>query len=118
MVVLSIIPFTGAWFIMVPAGIIQIVMGNTFQGVSIIVICVAVVSTIDNLLRPRLVGTEAKLHDLLIFFSTLGGISVFGVLGFIVGPAIAALFVTVLEIYALEFKHQLSATANVPSQHS
>jgi len=114
MVVMSIIPFTGAWFVMVPAGIIQIVVGNVFQGVSIIVICIAVVSTIDNLLRPRLVGTEARMHDLLIFFSTLGGISVFGVLGFIVGPVIAALLVTVLEIYAMEYQPQLSSSPTLP----
>jgi len=110
MVVMSIIPFTGAWFIMVPAGIIQIILGNVVQCISIIVICIVVVSTIDNLLRPRLVGIESKMHDLLIFFSTLGGISVFGVLGFIVGPVIAALFVTVLEIYALEYKSQLNSS--------
>ncbi len=114
MVVMSVIPFTGAWFVMVPAAIIQMALGNWAQGIAILVICIGVVSTIDNLLRPRLVGTEAKMHDLLIFFSTLGGISVFGVLGFIVGPVIAALFVTVLEIYALEFRPMLNSPATQP----
>lgn len=112
MVALSIIPFTGAWFVMVPAGIIQIAIGHVWQGILVIVFCVAVVSTIDNVLRPRLVGTQAKLHDLLIFFATLGGISVFGVMGFIVGPVTAALFVTVLDIYGLEFQSQLMAAQN------
>ncbi len=112
MVALSIIPFTGAWFVMVPAGIIQIAIGNVWQGILVMVFCVAVVSTIDNVLRPRLVGTQAKLHDLLIFFATLGGISVFGVMGFIVGPVTAALFVTVLDIYGLEFQSQLLAAQN------
>lgn len=109
MVVLSIVPFTGAWLVMVPAGVIQLAMGNTWQGIMIIAMCVAVVSTVDNILRPRLVGTTARMHDLIIFLSTIGGISVFGVLGFIVGPATAALFITVLDIYGLEFRTQLLA---------
>jgi predicted PurR-regulated permease PerM len=66
-----------------------------------------VVSTIDNFIRPRLVGQGAKLHDLLIFFSSLGGIVLFGVMGFIVGPVVAALFVAVLDIYSREFEQQL-----------
>jgi predicted PurR-regulated permease PerM len=107
MVIFSILPFTGAWMVMVPASIIQFVLGNVGQGVGILVICLLVVSTIDNILRPRLVGGEARMHDLLIFFSTLGGIAVFGVMGFIVGPIIAAMFVTVLDIYGMEFRSSL-----------
>ena len=66
-----------------------------------------VIANIDNLIRPRLVGRGAKLHDLVIFFSSLGGIAVFGVMGFIVGPVIAALFVAVLDIYGMEFEQHL-----------
>jgi predicted PurR-regulated permease PerM len=107
MIILSLIPFMGAWMILLPAGIMQIILGHHWQGIGIILTSVLFVSTIDNILRPRLVGQGAKLHDLVIFFSSLGGIAVFGVMGFIVGPVIAALFVAVLDIYSREFEQQL-----------
>jgi predicted PurR-regulated permease PerM len=107
MIVLSIIPVVGPWIVLIPAGLIQIFLGNIWQGIGIIIFSVIVVSNIDNFLRPRLVGQGAKLHDLVVFFSSLGGIAVFGVMGFIVGPVIASLFVSVLDIYSAEFKDQL-----------
>lgn len=107
MVVLSIIPIVGPWIVLIPAGLIQIALGNIWQGIGIILFSVIVTSNIDNLLRPRLVGQGAKLHDLVVFFSSLGGIAVFGVMGFIVGPVIASLFVSVLDIYSKEFNDQL-----------
>jgi predicted PurR-regulated permease PerM len=110
MVLLSIIPMVGAWLVLMPAGIVQIVLGNTWQGIGIILVNVVVVSNLDNILRPRLVGRDAKLHDLVILFSTLGGIAVFGVMGFIVGPVLAALFVTVLDMYGMEYADDLKAS--------
>ncbi|MBD3321914.1 MAG: AI-2E family transporter [Chitinivibrionales bacterium] len=107
MVILSIIPMVGAWLVMVPAAVIQLLLGNIWQGIGIAAASTVVISNIDNLIRPRLVGKDAKMHDLLIFFSTLGGIAIFGIMGFIVGPVIAALFVTVLDIYGMEFKEEL-----------
>jgi predicted PurR-regulated permease PerM len=107
MIILSLIPFMGAWMILLPAGIMQLILGHTWQGIGIILTSLLFVSTIDNVMRPRLVGQGAKLHDLVIFFSSLGGIAVFGVMGFIVGPVIAALFVAVLDIYSREFEQQL-----------
>lgn len=107
MIILSLIPLFGAWMVLIPAGIIQLIIGHTGQGIGIILMSLLFVSTIDNFLRPRLVGQGAKLHDLVIFFSSLGGIAVFGPLGFIVGPVIAALFVAVLDIYGMEFERQL-----------
>ncbi len=109
MVVLSIIPLVGAWLVLIPAGVIQILVGDVWQGIGILVVSTVVISNIDNLLRPRLVGRGSKLHDLLIFFSTLGGIAVFGIMGFIIGPVIAALFVTIIEIYGLEYQRELTA---------
>jgi predicted PurR-regulated permease PerM len=107
MIILSLIPLMGAWMVLIPAGIIQIILGHTGQGIGIILTSLLFVSTVDNFIRPRLVGHGAKLHDLVIFFSSLGGIAVFGPLGFIVGPVIAALFVAVIDIYGLEFERQL-----------
>ena len=66
-----------------------------------------VVGSIDNFLRPRLVGQDTQMHELFIFFGTLGGILFFGVLGFIIGPIVAALFVTIWDIYGIVFRDVL-----------
>jgi len=76
---------------------------------------VVVIVNVDNLLRPRLVGQEAGMHDLMVFFSTLGGIAMFGAMGFIIGPMIAALFLTMLDIYSEEFKEDLEGTMTLAS---
>ena len=106
MVIFAIIPVLGAGIILYPAGLIQIAMGAVWQGVAIVLITLLLISNIDNLLRPRLVGQGAGMHDLLIFFSTVGGIWMVGPVGFMVGPVITALFLTILEIYRLEFQEE------------
>lgn len=103
MIFLAIIPMAGTWLVLIPAGIIQIIIGNVWHGIGIILCSTLIVSNIDNLLRPRIVGHGAKMHDLLIFFSTLGGLSLFGVTGFIIGPIIASFFITMVDIYEIEF---------------
>jgi len=113
MTVLSIIPFVGAWIVMLPAGAIKLFTGEIWQGVVIILVTVLLISMIDNVLRPRLVGRESRMHDLIIFFSTLGGISVFGVAGFIAGPVIAAFFLTMVNIWSREFREILNRQNNV-----
>jgi predicted PurR-regulated permease PerM len=75
------------------------------------VFCAAVVGSIDNLLRPILVGRDTQMHELMILFGTLGGILMFGVVGVIIGPIVAALFVTVWEIYGVAFKDVLPEVA-------
>jgi predicted PurR-regulated permease PerM len=92
MIIFAIIPLLGAWLILVPAGIIQVILGNLWQGVGIILVSFVVISNIDNIIRPRIVGHGAKMHDLMIFFSTIGGLAIFGVMGFINGPVIASFF--------------------------
>ena len=71
--------------------------------------------TADNFLRPRLVGRDTQMHDLMIFLSTLGGIMLFGVVGFIIGPVLAALFVTTWEIYGVVFRDVLEAAQGPPA---
>jgi predicted PurR-regulated permease PerM len=107
MVVLSIIPAVGAALIWVPAVIYLFMVGNVMAGVGLLVWCAVVVSSIDNFLRPRFIGRDAQMSDLLILLSTLGGIAVFGAVGFIVGPIVAALFVTVWHIYGEAFEDWL-----------
>jgi predicted PurR-regulated permease PerM len=108
MVMFSLIPFTGAWMVMLPAALLQVIYGHYWKAGIIAVMCILVVSTIDNVLRPRLVGIEAKMHDLIVLFSTLGGIAAYGIMGFIIGPVIAALFMTVLDMYGIEYETELN----------
>ena len=69
--------------------------------------CAAVVGTVDNFLRPMLVGRDAKMPDLLILIGTLGGLFLFGLIGFIVGPIVCGLFLTVWDIYGTTFREVL-----------
>ncbi len=109
MVLLSVIPGIGTGLVWLPAAVILVASDRVGAGVGLALFCGLVVGSIDNVLRPRLVGRDTRMHDLLILFSTLGGILLFGVLGFIVGPIVAALFVTVWDIYGLAFKDALPA---------
>ncbi|TVP45884.1 MAG: AI-2E family transporter [Gemmatimonadales bacterium] len=107
MVVLSIIPAIGASLIWIPAVIYLFMVGDAAAGIGLLIWCAIVVSSIDNFLRPRLIGRDAQMSDLLILLSTLGGILLFGAVGFIVGPIVAALFVTIWQIYGEAFQRWL-----------
>ena len=107
MTILSIIPGIGAPLVWVPAVIILFVTGRYLTATLLLVWCGAVVGTIDNFLRPLLVGRDAKMPDLLILIGTLGGLFLFGPIGFIVGPIICGLFLTVWDIYGATFKEVL-----------
>ncbi len=103
MAVLSIIPGIGAALVWIPAVVFLAVTGKVAAAIGVTVWCGIVVGTVDNVLRPRLVGRDAKLSDLMILLSTLGGIVLFGAIGFIIGPIVAALFVTVWDLYGVAF---------------
>ena len=107
MTVLSIVPALGTALVWVPAVVWLLATGQIAAGISVGLWCGLVVGTVDNFLRPRLVGRDAKLPDLLILLSTFGGILFFGAVGFILGPIVAALFVTVWEIFAVAYRDVL-----------
>jgi predicted PurR-regulated permease PerM len=107
---LAIVPMAGSWPVLLPAAFIQMATGHVWQGVGILAVSVLVIFNIDNVLRPRLVGQEAGMHELMVFFSTLGGIAMFGPSGFIIGPMIAALFLSLLDIYSAEYADDLDGT--------
>lgn len=107
MAVMSIIPAFGTAIIWFPALIILALTGD-FTGVLILaIICGLVAGNLDNIVRPRLVGKDTEMHDLFVLFGTLGGISMFGLLGIIIGPIVAALFITIWEIYGDAFREYL-----------
>lgn len=103
MMVLSVIPGIGAPIVWLPAVIFLFVKGDTMAAILLFAWCAAVVSNIDNVLRPKLVGKDAKMPDILILVGTLGGIFLYGPVGFIIGPIICALFITIWEIYGVAF---------------
>lgn len=114
MIVLSIIPGIGTALVWLPAAVILAIGGSWGKAVGLALFCGLVVSTIDNFLRPRMVGRDTQLPDLLILLATLGGIALFGLLGFIIGPIVAALFVTTWEIYGVVFRDVLPAGRRQP----
>lgn len=115
MTVLSIIPGIGSALIWVPAAIILLATGEVGRGIALAAFCGLVVGSVDNVLRPRLVGKDTKLHELLIFFSTLGGLMLFGATGFILGPILAALFVTAWEMFGTAFRTALAEPGSPPA---
>jgi predicted PurR-regulated permease PerM len=102
MVVLAILPGIGCSIIWAPAGVVMLLSGHFWEGVAILTFGVLVISVGDNLLRPLLIGSDVELHPLLIFLSTLGGLVVFGLSGFVIGPIIASLFLAIWEMYERE----------------
>jgi predicted PurR-regulated permease PerM len=107
MAVVSALPGIGAPLVWVPAVVYLWMTDQVLAAVLVSLWCAIVVGLVDNFLRPSLVGKDAQMSDLLILISTLGGIALFGAVGFLVGPVLAALFVTVWELYGKAFKNVL-----------
>ncbi len=108
MIVLSVIPVVGAALIWVPACVVLFAMGSVAKAIGLAIFCALVVGSIDNVMRPWLVGRDTKMHDLVILFSTLGGLVVIGPLGFILGPVLAGLFVTSWQIFGMANREPLT----------
>jgi predicted PurR-regulated permease PerM len=113
MIVLSIVPLIGAALVWIPAMGYLVLTGHPIKALVLFLICGLVSGSVDNVLRPRLVGKDTQMHDLLIFFSTMGGLEVFGVSGFIVGPILAAVFLTVWDIFGATFRPTVAVVADV-----
>jgi predicted PurR-regulated permease PerM len=99
MALFSLLPAVGPALIWLPVAIYLIATGAIGRGIILILFGAFVIGLIDNLLRPILVGKDTKIPDYLILISTLGGIAVFGINGFVIGPLIAAMFISAWEIY-------------------
>lgn len=115
MAVLSVIPGIGPTLVWFPVVVYLLLVQQYTSGVLLFIWCATVVGTVDNLLRPRLVGRDTEMSDLLVLLSTLGGIVLFGAVGIIVGPLVAALFVTVWDLYGAAFRDVLPKPDIVPS---
>ena len=108
MTILSVIPAIVSVIVWLPAGIIMLALGNIWEGVIILTVGTFIISMIDNLLRPPLIGKDVEMHPLLVLFSTLGGIFLFGVSGFVIGPILVSLYLAIMSIYNHYYNHELS----------
>jgi predicted PurR-regulated permease PerM len=100
MAFLSLLPAVGAGIVWAPVAAYFILTGAIWQGVVLSAFGVLVIGLVDNVLRPILVGRDTRMPDYLILVSTLGGLAVFGLNGFVIGPLIAALFISSWAIFA------------------
>jgi predicted PurR-regulated permease PerM len=99
MTFVCMVPIAGSFLVWLPLSLYLMASGHWIKGVLLIVWGALVVSTIDNFLRPRLIKNQTKLHELFVFFSVLGGISVFGLLGLVLGPVVLAITVGLLQTF-------------------
>ena len=99
MAFLSLLPAVGAGLVWLPVALFFLMTGAVWKGLALIAYGVLVIGLIDNLLRPMLVGKDTRMPDYLVMITTLGGMAVFGINGFVLGPAIAAMFIATWHIY-------------------
>jgi predicted PurR-regulated permease PerM len=115
MAVLSAIPGLGHALVWVPVTVYLAATGQWSAAIGLLAWCAGVVGSVDNFLRPWLIGKDTELPDIVILVSTLGGLVLFGPLGFIVGPLVASLFVTVWELYGTAFEDLLPPAPPAPA---
>lgn len=99
MTFLSLLPAVGSALVWAPAAAYLILTGSAGKGVLLILVGVLVIGLVDNVLRPILVGRDTRLPDYVVLVSTVGGISIFGINGFVIGPLIAALFIAAWTLF-------------------
>jgi predicted PurR-regulated permease PerM len=109
MTLLSLLPAVGSALVWAPAAIILLATGHIVKGIILLAAGGLIIGLIDNLLRPMLVGRHTQIPDYLILLATLGGLTVFGLSGFVIGPIIAALFLAVWDMFAQEYSHEDAA---------
>jgi len=105
----ALIPFVGTPLIWLPAAIFKILSGmsnnqtgTTIQGILLVLYGMFIVGTIDNILKPKIIGKKADVHPILVLLGVLGGLKMFGIIGIIAGPIILAVFMTFVRIYEHE----------------
>ncbi|MBI3872801.1 MAG: AI-2E family transporter [candidate division Zixibacteria bacterium] len=108
---LSLVPLLGAFIVYIPAAIVLFIAGSYIKAAILVLVGIGLVSQIDNFIKPMLMSSRTQLHPLLIFFAIGGGVSVFGFLGLVLGPVIAAVFVAMFDLY----RNALRETGDTPA---
>lgn len=107
-VLAALVPTVGTSIAIIPAVIYLLVTGQTPQAIGLAIWGACAVGLIDNFIGPRILGSAVQLHPILIMLSIFGGIEFFGVLGFLIGPIIMAIFIALIDIYRSDFKEYLN----------
>ena len=102
MAFLSLLPAVGAALIWAPVALYFLITGAIWKGAILTVFGVLVIGMVDNVLRPILVGKDIKMPDYLVLISTIGGMAIFGLNGFVIGPVVAALFIALWDIFSAQ----------------
>lgn len=110
----SLLPAIGTGLVWVPVAVYLLVSGQIWQGVVLVGCGVFIIGLVDNVLRPILVGRGTRIPDYMVLISTLGGLEIFGFNGIIIGPMIAAVFLSVWEIFAEARARRVAATPPTP----
>lgn len=103
MTIISLLPAVGSGIVWIPAAIILALSGHVAKGIILVLVGALVIGMVDNVLRPILVGRDTRIPDWIVFISILGGLASVGLSGFVIGPVVAGLFLTVWEMFTEEF---------------
>jgi len=107
MALFSMVPLIGTTVIWIPWAIYFLVVGSYIKAVLLVLLCSLVVGSIDNIIRPMFIEGQVGMHTLLVFFSLMGGIAYFGMVGIILGPVVVALGLSFIKLYKAEFQKEL-----------
>jgi predicted PurR-regulated permease PerM len=116
MAVFAFLPLLGIHAVSVPATLYLLMRGRIGAAIAFFAFCLVESLLIENLLKPRLMGSRMQMHGMLIFFAVLGGIASFGLVGLLYGPLIAAFFLTVLDLYERSYREQFFGLPTRPSE--
>jgi len=100
--ILSFIPMLGTPIVWLPASIFQIIDGNLFSGIGLLLWGVFILLTVENIVKPKLIGKKTGLHPLLVLLSILGGLNLFGIIGMLIGPVVVAVCVLIIRFFNQE----------------
>lgn len=110
---LSLLPYVGSMIFYVPVGIYYLLMGQTWQGIFVLLWGMLIIGTIDNVIRAWMLKDKAQINPIFVVFSVLGGITLFGFWGVVLGPLVVAITATILHIYSMEFAPELDAVSEI-----
>jgi predicted PurR-regulated permease PerM len=99
MAVMSFVPMIGTFAIWGPATVILFIQGSILKSVILFMTGILIITMIDNVLKPVIIGGRTRMHTLVVFFSVLGGINLFGLIGLIMGPLVIVIFISIFEIF-------------------
>lgn len=111
MAILAFLPIVGIGLVLLPAAFVLLLQGNVTQGLAMVIFYMFLSLSVEYLLKPKIVGVKVKMHTLLVFLSIIGGLQVFGVMGIIYGPLIVTGFLTLADIYIMNYDECVKSTS-------